>query len=225
MIKINLIWIVVLAAIIVAFAGFIFFGLLSSKKEETKFSFLRQFPFEFTSFKLVKIFSYLVGGFSFLPLIVILPLFNEFSSLAFYSIFVTCIFGLASLSGLVITLLPTKYIKQHLISATVLMALAFLSSALTCLYSILVSKINIRFSGGDFYHILLASISGLLAVAMLVVMFSPKLKNWAKLSEEIIDNEKVFSRGKFFPLAYSEWIAIAIIFASEILFLLSMLSI
>lgn len=224
MIKINLIWIIVLVALLIAFGGFIFFGLIN-KKDEGKFSFLKQFPFEFVNSKLVKIFAYLVGGFSFLPLIVVLPLYSDFSSLALYTIFVTCVFGLASLSGLVITLLSTKYIKQHLISATVLMALAFLSSALTCLYSILISRINIRFSGGDFYHILLASISGLLAIAMLVIMFSPKLKNWAKLSEEIVDNEKVFSRGKFFPLAYSEWASIAVIFISEIIFLLSMLSI
>ncbi len=225
MIKINLIWIICLVAILVAFSGFIAFGYISNKKESEKYSFLRHFPYELNKSPVSKIFSYLFGAFGFVPLLVILPLFSEFGGLAIYSIFITCIIGFASLCGAAISNLPAKYTKPHITLATVLMAAAFLSSALVMLYAILVARFAFRFNQVGGFHIAIAVIAGLFAILMVVVMFSPKLKDWAKLTEEIQGDNKVYSRGKFFPLAYSEWIAIGVILLSEVLFLISILSI
>ena len=225
MIKINLIWVLCLIAVVVGFGGFITFGYISSKKDIEKYSFTRHFPYELNKGVVAKIFSYLFGAFGFVPLLVVLPLFDEFQSLAIYTVFITCIIGFATLSAAAISNLPASYTKPHITLATVLMAVAFLSSALVMMYSILVSRLLFRFNQNGGLHIALAVVSGILAVLMVVVMFSPKLKDWAKLSEDIQGDQKTYSRGKFFPLAYSEWIAIGVILISEVIFLISLLSI
>ena len=225
MIHLNLIWLIVLILIVVAFAGFITFGYISTKSNEEKYLFTRNFPYEINNNFVTRTFSYLMGGFAFLPLTFILPLYNDFGSLGFYSIFVTCVLGLGALSASAIANLPAKYLKPHIVTATIVMAMAFLCASLSAVYSILVSSLSIRGGGNGGLHIALAVVSGLLAIGMLVIIFSPKLSNWAKLEEVILDNQKAFQRGKFFPLAYSEWIALAVIFLSEIAFLVSMLSI
>lgn len=225
MIKVNLIWIISLLAVIVGFADFITFGYISTKNDKEKYSFTHHFPYEMNKSFISKLFSYFLGAFYFVPLMVVIPLFSEFQSLAVYTIFITCIIGFGGLTSTAIINLPAKYTKQHIVSATLLMAVAFLSSALSMLYAILVARMQMRFGSSGGLHIALAVLGGLFAILMVVVMFSPKLKDWAKLSEEIQGDEKIYSRGKFFPLAYSEWIAIGVIFISEIIFLISMLSI
>ncbi|MCR5333152.1 MAG: hypothetical protein K6E11_03970 [Bacilli bacterium] len=225
MIKLNLIWLLVLILIILAFIGFITFGYISTKSESEKYSFSRHFPYEINKSQASRIFSYLCGGFAFLPLTFILPLYSDFGSLAFYSVFITCIFGLAMMSATAISNLPTSYLKPHLVLSTIVMAFAFLTSTLTTVYSILISNLQTKVGLSSGVHIALAVVSGMLAVGMLFVIFSPKLANWAKLEETVLNNEKMYTRGKFFPLAYSEWIAIGVIFLSEIIFLISTLSI
>ena len=225
MIKINLIWVICLIAVFVGFIGFITFGYISTKKDNEKYSVLRHFPYELNKSPVSKIFSYLFGAFGFVPLLVVLPLFTDFGDLAVYSIFIVSVIGLSTLCAAAILNLPAKYTKPHITLATVLMAVAFLSAALVMMYSILVARLAIRFNQVGGFHIAIAALAGLLAILMVVVMFSPKLKDWAKLSEDIQGDQKIYSRGKFFPLAYSEWIAIGVILLSEILFLISILSI
>ena len=224
MIKTNLIWLIVLVFIIVAFAGFIAFGYLSTKDDQEKYSFTRNFPFEINKSPVSRTFSYLCGGFAFLPLTFILPLYSDFGTLGFYSVFIVCVFGFTALAASALVNLPTTYLKPHIVLSTIVMALAFLCAALTTIYSVLVCNISMRSGHSGGLQIAFAAIAGLLAIGMPVLILNPKLAKWAKLEEVIVDNQKAYTRGKFFPLAYSEWAALLVIFLSELLFLGSMIS-
>ena len=71
--------------------------------------------------------------------------------------------------------------------------------------------------------LLFAILSGVICILSMLICFNPKLKNWSQLEERIINDEKVFDRGKVFPLAYSEYASILIIAISYILFFLSLI--
>lgn len=224
MIKPNLIWGIILGVYTLSFVLMITFGYLNKKKEDNKASLTNYFPFEILGSYLPTIFLYIFMIASFAPLLIIIPLFGEFGDLAIFNIVLASLFGIFGLVIGALVKITTKYISPHIKLATILMAGAFLMSALTTLHFFLNFSMTSKFPGSGAPHLAFGIISGLLSIGMLVVMFNPKLKNWAQLEEHIDGDNKIFDRPKFFPLAYSEWLAIGVTFISQILFLLSLLS-
>ena len=97
-----------------------------------------------------------------------------------------------------------------------------MSSALVCLHLFLNFSAKNKFNEGGM-TLLFAILSGVICILSMLICFNPKLKNWSQLEERIINDEKVFDRGKVFPLAYSEYASILIIAISYILFFLSLI--
>ncbi len=224
MIKPNLIWGLILGAIVLVFLLMITFGYLFSKKEDKSISFFSHFPFEIIKGEVSNIFLIIYMIVAFAPLFVIIPLFGEFGDFAVFNIFIAAFFGLFSLVVGAIIKITTKYIVPHIRLASILMAGAFLMSALTSLHFFLNFSMMSKFPGNGYVHLSLGIIAGLLALGMLVVMFNPRLKKWAQLEEHIDGDNKIFDRPKFFPLAYSEWISVIVLFISQLLFMLSLIN-
>jgi len=220
----NVIWILIIIGAIVSFLSMMGFSFLSCKKSKEDFSFTRQFPYEFVKNKIAGIFLYLMVAFAFAPLLLIIPLFGEFGDLAVISLVITCIFGLTTMVLVAAIKIPASYTHEHVIVSTILMAAAFFCSGLTATRLFLSYSVELRFGGGGF-HLAFAIIASLIAVAMLVVIFNPKLKDWALLEEQMNGEDKNYYRPKFFVLAYSEWASVLALFLSQILFLLSLISI
>jgi hypothetical protein len=220
----NVIWILIFIGVIVSFLGMMSFSFLSNKKSKEEFSFTRQFPYEFVKNKITSIFLYLMMAFAFAPLLLIVPLFGEFGDLAVISLVITCVLGLTMMVLVAAIKIPASYTHEHVIVSTILMAAAFLCSGLTAIRLFLSYSVELRFGGGGF-HLAFAIIASLIAIAMLVVIFNPKLKDWALLEEQMNGEDKAYYRPKFFVLAYSEWASVLALFLSQILFLLSLISI
>lgn len=223
MIKPNLIWGLVFGGIIISFLLMITFGYISKRKQDKTASFFSHFPYEIIHNDAANIFMYIYMIISFTPLIVIIPLFGEFGDLAIFNVLLASLFGLAGLVSGAIIKISAKYLSPHVRLATILMAGAFLLSALTTLHLFLDFSMMSKFPGNGYVYFALGIFSGLLSLFMLIVMFNPKLKNWARLEEHIDGENKIFDRPKRFPLAYSEWASILVIFISSILFMLSLI--
>ena len=213
-----------------AIALFLFvFALLNSSLRGKEFSFLRNFPFEFgrlnpNIYFIFKTLMFILSGLAFSPLFFISPLMSEFGNLGFLCILVTCVFGLAAISNCFLFFFDARYTKTHMALVTVSMCLTLLANALSTLISILVYKSYLDMNDNHLGSLILAICSGLLALAMIFLVFNPKLSNWAKLEEVVNDDgEKTYSRGKVFILALFEWITILISILGEILFLISLI--
>ena len=225
MIEINLIWILVLIAYVSSFLLFMLFNLINIKKNKNTYSFLNQFPFEYLTNRTSDILLYVFAGISFTPLLVIIPCFGEMADLAIFNVLLACVFGM---SGFVIALIykiSTSYLNVHFKIMTGLFCLAFLLSALTALHFFLSYSTYARVASNGTYYLIFGILSSLLSVLMFVLLFNPKLKDWAHLEAVTNEDEISYIRPKFISLAYSEWLSIAVVVISEILFLLSLLKI
>ncbi len=225
MIKINLVWIFIFILYISSFLLFLIFNLIKIRKSKKSYSFLNQFPFEFLANKTSDIFLYIFVGLSFLPILLILPTFGEMGDLAIFNLVLTFLFGISGFFIASIFKISTLYLTPHFKVMTALFSMAFLTSALTALHFFLSFATYKRISLNGTYYLIFAIISTLLSALMLVLLFNPKLKNWANLETRKNDDSVTYVRPKFISLAYSEWISIAVITLSEILFLLSLLEI
>lgn len=225
MIEFNLIWLIALLIYASSFLVFIVVNLLKIRKEKDYFSFTNYFPFEFMKKGKIDILLYLFIGLSFLPFIVIFPSFSDMGDLLIFNIVIACVFGLSSLLIGAIYKISTQYLKTHIQLSTFLIAASFLSSALVALHFFLNYATLAKFGGRAIIYLICGIIASLLAILVLVLSFNPKLKNWAQLDVRSSEDGSIISRPKFFSLAYSEWISILIIYLSEILFFISMLSI
>ena len=149
---------------------------------------------------------------------------REFRDLGFLTIFVTCIFGLAAVSNCLLFFFDARYTKTHIYLATISMCLTFLANALATLLSFLVFKHYWGFGETRVPALILAILSTLVSLTILFIIVNPKLSSWAKLDYTTNENgERVYSRGKVFVLALSEWITILASIIGEILFFLSLI--
>ena len=229
MISVNAIWLFSIIGIAGVAIVLLTFVLLNSSLRGKEFSLLRNFPYEFGQmnpdiYHVFRPMMFALTGLAFSPLFVIVPLSKDFGDLAFLTIFITCIFGLTAITNSLLFFFDARYTKTHMILVTCSMCLTMLSNALATLLSILVYKTYLDMSENHLSSLIFAIVSGLLTIAMLVLVINPKLSNWAKL--EIQDNgngEKTYSRGKVFILALSEWLTIALSLIGELIFLFSII--
>lgn len=222
MIEINLIWVLALLTYVAIFTILILIPTLSYKKKHNDFSFLRTFPFEVMADKRFDVILLIFAISSFSSLLITIPLFAEFSSFAIFNVALSFFFGLSGILVATIFKISTKYIRPHLYLSTFLLADAFMSSALVCLHLFLNFSAKNKFNEGGM-TLLFAILSAILCLLSMLICFNPKLKNWSQLEERIVNDEKVFDRGKVFPLAYSQYASILIIAISYIFFFLSLI--
>lgn len=229
MISANLIWILSLVGFAGIFLILLVLLFLNSSVAKKEFNPLRNFPYEFLNLNpnissLFKPLMFVLTGFAFSPIFFITPLMGEFGDLGFLTIFVTCIFGLASVSNCLLFFFDARYTKTHIYLATISMCLTFLANALATLLSFLVFKHYWGFGETRVPALILAILSTLVSLTILFIIVNPKLSSWAKLDYTTNENgERVYSRGKVFVLALSEWITILASIIGEILFFLSLI--
>lgn len=226
MISANLIWILSLVGFAGIFLILLVLLFLNSSVTKKEFNPLRNFPYEFLKLNpnissLFKPLMFVLTGFAFSPIFFITPLMGEFGDLGFLTIFVTCIFGLAAVSNCLLFFFDARYTKTHIYLATISMCLTFLANALATLLSFLVFKHYWGFGETRVPALILAILSTLVSLTILFIIVNPKLSSWAKLDYTTNENgERVYSRGKVFVLALSEWITILASIIGEILFFL-----
>lgn len=229
MISANLIWILSLVGFAGIFLILLVLLFLNSSVTKKEFNPLKNFPYEFLKLNpnvasLFKPLMFVLTGFAFSPIFFITPLMGEFGDLGFLTIFVTCIFGLAAVSNCLLFFFDARYTKTHIYLATISMCLTFLANALATLLSFLVFKHYWGFGETRVPALILAILSTLVSLTILFIIVNPKLSSWAKLDYTTNENgERVYSRGKVFVLALSEWITILASIIGEILFFLSLI--
>lgn len=230
MIAVNLVWVVLFVVYIAIFATLIVVRFLLDKSDaEIQYSFLRNFPYEVLTMhkdksKIYKVLLFIFSGLCFAPIFVIVPLIGEFGELAWIAILNACLYGMSGIMIASIHLFEAKFIKTHTLLVTIMIALAFLSSSISALFSMLTFNVYNRFNEGSPLAIGCFAIFVLAALFDLFIAFNPKLKDWTKL-EKITnkDGSISYDRPKIFPLAFSEWLIIFSIFLSEVVFFISLI--
>ena len=225
MIAPNLIWILSISffgLVSLTLVSFILFSLI----KKSDLSIFRNFPYEFANkgnqeLAIYRPFLYVLCIAAFTPLFFITPLSAEFGDFAFLTIFVTCVFGLATIANMLLFFFDARYTKTHMVLVTVSMCLSLLSNGLTTLLGVLLFK-NYHDRGVTYLpSLIIAILAFVFVLAVLVLIFNPKLTKWAKLETNKDSNGEVtVSRGKIFILAFSEWLTIFLTTLGELLFFL-----
>lgn len=228
MISPNIIWIFSLSAFAVIALTIFIVIILNSRKMDPKFSFLRTFPYEFLNERgeqiiLFKPLLYILTGLAFSPLFIITPLIQEFGSLGFFSILISCVFGLAMICNCLLFFFDARYTKTHMVLFTISSVLVFLSNTLTTIYSFVIFKGYKDMAIAHNGSLILGIASGVIAIAVLFLIVNPKLKNWAKLEVETDGETKTYKRGKVFILAFTEWLILLLSVVGELIFFLTLI--
>lgn len=194
-----------------------------------KFSFLRHFPFELDQdkkgdhkfvYRAMLILIFALMGVSY---ILALKDYFKYTTLTY----VISIFGILSyLSLFFLAIIDTRFVKIHLI----VFGLNFLSTLVNILSIIFFAfyfidwKIPTAFDYPSLLGYIVVAFSIIFVIALLIIMFNPKLKYWAKLEKQVNSDGTIsYRRGKVFILALSEWLTILINHLSFIFILLLVL--
>lgn len=229
MIKLNGIWLFSIIAFVAIFLVLLIITSLNSTLRKKDFSPLRNFPYEFMKMNagvasVYKPLLYVLTGFAFSPLFVITPLIYEFGDLGFLSIFITCVFGLASITNCLLFFFDARFNKSHVVLVTISMCLTLLANALASLLSFVVFKSYLDSNDMHVSSVIVGSLSALIALIMLLLIINPKLGKWTALQSRVNnEGERVVSRGKVFILALTEWLTILLMVLGEIIFFISLL--
>ena len=228
MISPNIIWIFSLSAFAVIVLTIFIVIFVSSRRMDPKFSFLRTFPYEYMNERgneviLFKPLLYVLTGLAFTPLFVITPLIKEFGNLSFFSVVISCVFGLAMICNCLLFFFDARYTKTHMVLFTVASCLTFLSNTLTTIYAFVIFKGYKDMAIDHTSSLILGIASGVLAIGVLFLIVNPKLKTWAKLEAEGEGEEKTYKRGKVFILAFTEWLILLLSILGEIIFFLTLI--
>jgi hypothetical protein len=133
-----------------------------------------------------------------------------------YLVMIAIVFAISSLTFLSLNIVQAKFVMIHTILVTAYFSLGILSAGASAIF-----LFNVN-SGPELMTI--GIIEAALGVILLLAMFNPRLRTWANL--ETIKNEDgsmSVVRPKFFILAFSEWLAIFLHLAIQIVFLVSYL--
>lgn len=230
MINANTLWlflfIYIFLSIIFYFSSgtFIFYN-----SNKTKFSFTKNFPYEFFENNLskknviTKTSLICFACASFAPFLSILPKCSMFGDLCGLVIIVSIISIITGIFFVIISLVPVRFASQHILFSTIYLTLMIIFSGCISIISFIIG-VNME-ATIKIPQIIYGSISALLAICMLLTILNPKLKKWEKLDCIKQDDGTItYQRPKWFPLAYSEWIAVIINSLSLILFMLTIIN-
>lgn len=193
---------ILLLCVLISLIITLLFGNIVYKIENKKnINFFNVFPFELESKNDVRLtFFYRI----FLSLFIIsccvdgLYLFFFHYDSYFTSKFLGGIFILSCLMNLGMNLISTKIYKGHIVISSLFFTLNFSSYVLLGIVT-LINKF-------DSYPLWLSIVSFIISGILLIMMFSPVLKNWFKLDV----NETEVKRKKFNLFVFTEWINIFI---------------
>lgn len=179
-----------------------------------KYNFRNTFPYELNykgTFK-DNLFGNVLLCISAVAMIVFFIFFDRFKNNGF--LIFTMIGGIiAAVDFIVLIFMPLNILKGHLFAVVVLFAIALLSTASTAAGNFF----RLYDDKTKFNYLAAGLIATLLCIFAVVITLNPKLKYWAQLSPEPNkDGTKSYKRPKYFVLAYSEWVLIAIIYLNMI---------
>ena len=201
--------------IVLIFAFYLISKKLYEERHKETYSFWRMFPYEFNYPSVFKenIWGNLLFIFACLT-VVALYITNPYGDLyRIIGIVISIVFTMVSIC---ILLMPMNYLRTHLtlsvISMTLSLALPLVNIFLGYTDFIFYENITSRV-----LSVIAMVISGLLALAMLVLIFNPKLTFKIYLDKEVdADGNEVFKRPKIIFLALNEWMSIFIFFLTPL---------
>lgn len=229
MINFNLIWLFLTLFVFISPLIFVVAGVLLFRRDEKEqYSFYNRFPYELLYDEKNKLKS------QYIPFIVILligslsplgaiipegsknPLFGYLFLISFLSV-------LSMIFFISLILTPVRFYKEHQIIFIIYLSITTLFSA-----SVMILSTVFSFKDATIIspvHLFYAILSLLNLIVLIILIFNPKLKNWAKLDKEVKDDGTlVLTRPKFFALAYTEWVAFLIQNISLLILMLSLLN-
>ena len=218
-------WIVSISLLLLSFFSLVFTTKFFSKPvDEHKVSFMRMFPFEMarTAENYGKFYSfsaYLFSGLCFTPIIIIVEETTKLSDLNPLSILIACILGLAGLCFVFLNIFDVTHVKPHLTIFGIFASLTLLGGILVSVRGFVCYDLFLKHGITEYTFLITAGINGVVVVFILILMFNPKLRIWAKLDE--VDGKYV--RPRRFPLAYSEWGLLLSLFLIEITYFIQLL--
>ena len=218
-------WIISVSLLMVSFFAVVATAkFLSKPVDEYRVSFMRMFPFEMlrtaeNNGKFYSFSTYLFSGLCFTPIIVIVEEMTKLSELNPLSILIACILGLAGLCFVFLNIFDVTHVKPHLIIFGLFASLTLLGGALISVRGFVGYDIFLKHGNTEILFLVTAGLAELVVVFVLILMFNPKLRIWAKLDQ--VDGKYV--RPKRFPLAYSEWGLLLSLFLFEILYFIQLL--
>ncbi len=224
MIDVSPFWIIVISTYAGLFILF-FIVLLVNNLIFKKFNILQHFPVEIMSEKsptslLLRIIQYACLFPAILPMILVSVYFDSFGGLLPIEIIIGAVVLFSACLNVVLSYIPARNTKPHQIIATIHMSISFLLASLVTFNGFYFMYLYNSQSTGSVYHMILGIVGALLALGMFAVIFNPKLLNWYRLDKETNDDGTIsVTRPKIFPLAFSEWLSIAISFLSGLIFI------
>ncbi len=116
-----------------------------------------------------------------------------------------CIVGvIVNVMGLFIPFVPVKYARAHLLIDILYFILTFFTLACVALTAF---EDYQNFDG--VFSLVMTIVAAVFTILYFAVIMNPKLSGWAKMDKnENSDGTVYYSRPKYFPLAYTEWLTI-----------------
>lgn len=221
-------WIFSVSLLVLSFFAIIFIAKFFTKPlDERNFSFMRIFPFEVVKHsdkfsRFYSSFTYLFSGMCFTPLIVLLEEPNKLSALNPLSIIICVLLGLSSVIFVFLHIFDVTHVKAHLVLFSIFSILILLTSAL--LFSRALTAFNTckRYGNEESIFIVCEVFEALIFLFVILILFNPKLKTWARL-DQVSGEKNKYVRPKKFVLAYSEWALFILLFSNELLYFVQLL--
>ena len=219
-------WIILFALLLASFLGVVLTAkFLAKPVDEYKFSFMRMFPFEVINTaegngRYYSLATYLFSGICFSPILLVISEQVSLKTLNPISILISCVLGLAGLCFVFLNIFDVTHTKPHLTLFAIYALLTLLGGILVTVRGFISFDVFLKHGHEEYIFLVSAILSELVGVLpVLIIMFNPKLKNWAYL--EKVNDEYV--RPKHFPLAYSEWGILAALFLIEVSYFIQLL--
>ncbi len=206
------------------FLGLVFLILNYFKTKHEKYDFRNHYIYELILQKKEK--YYYFGVISIV--IALLLLVGIYINFAFYKIniensnilvvyFFCVVIGLFLILPILLVSLISMYnYKQHLIGDIILFLLSTLLSsciAIIGFFSLM--------QGVDIKSLIIGSAAVIFIILSFIMIFNKNLLTWYKMGEKINDDgTKTYSRKKYFPLCYSEWIYIGFYYINTLLLII-----
>lgn len=222
MIEVNAIWFLSISLLVISFLAIVFIAkIFTNSFDGIKFSFMRVFPYEVIENN--EKFPLIYKGFLYLfSIICIFPLFALASEKVQFNAFYLASIML-TFSGVCFVFLnffDATHTKAHLLLFVLFGCFCLLGNLINASVT-LTYLLNERFyETNKSFAILKISISIILALLQITIYVNPKLKDWAKLDK---NEAGQLSRPKRFPLAYSEWATLLVLFLSVVNLYISIL--
>ena len=218
-------WIVLFFLFLISFVGIVLSALIFTKPvDDKKVSFMRIFPFEVirtaeNNAKYYTFSTYLFAGICFSPLLIITERTTVLDSLNPLTIMTICVLGLASLCFVLLNVFDVTHTKAHLALFVIYVSLTFLGGAMTFVRGLTAYTTFLKHGEQEVLLLISEIIQGLNLCFALILALNPKLLTWPRL--DFVDGQYV--RPKKFPLAYSEWGFLIVLFLSELMIFVQLL--